>query len=1176
MAENENATNVPGNSMRLADKFQKLKNGIKLHHYHEHTEDRGNDVDIVEAEHGGKVIGRFVSKNGNLIESHGSEDSQESGTHEDIAKKLKVQNNIIHTKVEQVAEKAHEDAYDNTIKNKDNQKADNFKKPNGEHGLDNCFNAEKAKMPGSNKKPVESTESLDKALPSVHYHMGQQSESYDRGGTPQAPKTTMQKTNPKQLDKNKLSPPLNIRMPSEPNVLDYSKMPKTTPEDKVPNWKKRLIAEGKPFVKAEEVVGKPLAKKWQTFMESVKNKFADPLQKPTTLCKAVTESDKYKAAMKRQGKGGEGSESAAGSLETGRPWSAEHVAETERELAFTGRLSGDKWASDYTKHKDAKSALAAKGEHAEVRKASAQARSEDDRNYSKEHGEALNKLRHSAEYMHGKRILEYGKRGDEGSANIRPVVSGNSTIADYGKDSNNFHHFKVRTKVSRKTPQVEHDFVVAPDGKITHLPPTHSQNARSQFLSGLHAHHLPEATAKIQEHVNAKPNDKKLKLVKSVQNMTKTYSGRVDTSKDVARSQAEVQKHPKFAELTDPTQKSTEPTIMASQTKLGKSMKSMIETLRKVDEPIDFKKKQEGKEPVSAIDTKREAIKAKGADYKKTPRSEESNMHNFWLASRKQQHKLRQKAEAKKIPLPDHKPTEPTKKSSVDQAAKKPTQVAAKTPVIENVAETSLGKKPLSRGEGLVKDQKPKNPAAIDPSISPQHLPSAENGLEQHLGDLQTALSENQKKLAAASQKAGYGPEVPKEKREKAMKMAERTMNYLKQGIELTKVAIQSRDSENPNWSDLVGTGNPKVNQMGIVTFGNTLPGHNCPGRGGCGDGSCYGMNGQQAMGNALSLRARNAGLIHRKDFVQGAIHALKNMPKHLNVTTAEDMYNEIKDHPRFKNILLSQPVKTKDGMMRFKVKAGDIVRWHDTGDILNEKHLDDMVQIAKAFPEKKFYAYTKSMHLPLEKLRALPNFNVIQSFGGEHNDKIDTTKPHAKFFDSLESAHSAGYTPVWWHDWPAASGVNNLALVPHGSRKKEIDVEGFNKPNTDKKLGKSEQPATTTPAWLSYDQPDAIAQSAAMGLKGKMRAMIMVSHHHDKYEPVEKSGMEYLSKPPVSEAQRRAMYAAAAGKSTLDIPKKVGKEFTAADKGGKLPEKKTQKSEVVTNKKPMPVFQRG
>ena len=44
---------------------------------------------------------------------------------------------------------------------------------------------------------------------------------------------------------------------------------------------------------------------------------------------------------------------------------------------------------------------------------------------------------------------------------------------------------------------------------------------------------------------------------------------------------------------------------------------------------------------------------------------------------------------------------------------------------------------------------------------------------------------------------------------------------------------------------------------------------------------------------------------------------------------------------------------------------------------------------------------------------------------------------------------------------------------------------------------------------------------------------------------------------PPVSQAQRAAMYAAAAGKSTLGIPKKVGAEFVAADKPGKLPDKK-------------------
>jgi hypothetical protein len=46
---------------------------------------------------------------------------------------------------------------------------------------------------------------------------------------------------------------------------------------------------------------------------------------------------------------------------------------------------------------------------------------------------------------------------------------------------------------------------------------------------------------------------------------------------------------------------------------------------------------------------------------------------------------------------------------------------------------------------------------------------------------------------------------------------------------------------------------------------------------------------------------------------------------------------------------------------------------------------------------------------------------------------------------------------------------------------------------------------------------------------------------------------------PMQSEAQRKAMHAAASGKSTIGIPKKVGKEFADADQGGKLPKKAGQ-----------------
>ena len=47
---------------------------------------------------------------------------------------------------------------------------------------------------------------------------------------------------------------------------------------------------------------------------------------------------------------------------------------------------------------------------------------------------------------------------------------------------------------------------------------------------------------------------------------------------------------------------------------------------------------------------------------------------------------------------------------------------------------------------------------------------------------------------------------------------------------------------------------------------------------------------------------------------------------------------------------------------------------------------------------------------------------------------------------------------------------------------------------------------------------------------------------------------------PIKSQQQRGAMYAAAAGKSTLGIPKKVAKEFVASDKPGKLPKRVKRK----------------
>lgn len=55
---------------------------------------------------------------------------------------------------------------------------------------------------------------------------------------------------------------------------------------------------------------------------------------------------------------------------------------------------------------------------------------------------------------------------------------------------------------------------------------------------------------------------------------------------------------------------------------------------------------------------------------------------------------------------------------------------------------------------------------------------------------------------------------------------------------------------------------------------------------------------------------------------------------------------------------------------------------------------------------------------------------------------------------------------------------------------------------------------------------------------------------------------------PNVSQAQRAAMAEAAAGHSKLGIPKKVGAEYMAEDKGGHLPARMPRKAKKMAGKR--------
>jgi hypothetical protein len=55
--------------------------------------------------------------------------------------------------------------------------------------------------------------------------------------------------------------------------------------------------------------------------------------------------------------------------------------------------------------------------------------------------------------------------------------------------------------------------------------------------------------------------------------------------------------------------------------------------------------------------------------------------------------------------------------------------------------------------------------------------------------------------------------------------------------------------------------------------------------------------------------------------------------------------------------------------------------RWHEGGDFYSQQYIDSCVEIVKANPEIKFYAYTKNIgHFEFNKLIDLPNFSLINS----------------------------------------------------------------------------------------------------------------------------------------------------------------------------------------------------
>jgi hypothetical protein len=204
-----------------------------------------------------------------------------------------------------------------------------------------------------------------------------------------------------------------------------------------------------------------------------------------------------------------------------------------------------------------------------------------------------------------------------------------------------------------------------------------------------------------------------------------------------------------------------------------------------------------------------------------------------------------------------------------------------------------------------------------------------------------------------------------------------------------------------------ISTSNSKLAKDHIGSF-NLVPIETCPGAGSCAK-YCYADTGSflrfavTKNGGTMPPRVANWLASQKDDFV----------PK---------MIALIDKHKKAKG-----------------AKHIQALRIHDSGDFYAPQYIDKWTEIAKAHPDLKFYAYTKSHHPKLRErlneFEKLPNVNIVQSFGSKYDHLIDPSKPHAVVFPDEDSMKKAGYASAMDTDLTASDKNNKkIGLYIHGT----------------------------------------------------------------------------------------------------------------------------------------------
>lgn len=120
------------------------------------------------------------------------------------------------------------------------------------------------------------------------------------------------------------------------------------------------------------------------------------------------------------------------------------------------------------------------------------------------------------------------------------------------------------------------------------------------------------------------------------------------------------------------------------------------------------------------------------------------------------------------------------------------------------------------------------------------------------------------------------------------------------------------------------------------------------------------------------------------------------------------------------------------------KTAVAPKMRIHSSGDFFNQKYFNAWVLVAKAMPEKIFYAYTKSLTYWVEKINDIPeNLFLTASRGGKNDDLIEKFNlKNVLVVYSLEEAKNLGLEIDHDDSHCYNKDVKQFALLIHGTQK--------------------------------------------------------------------------------------------------------------------------------------------